>query len=288
MVQIAVAQRPRCPTDLADRSASAGPPTVVPGPARPATPGWTSRRRSRPPACPPDRPAETGAGGHAPAPPLPPLRAAMSALASGRRVQGRSAIMIGGAERNSNSPVPKPRRRSSAGSRMGRYRVEEDMERSRSGRGGSRTTPSPLARRPGGTGRPGRRRWTDPPRTILTMAESQMAWAASRPQRSRAWASDWRTAMVVMPDAAAFGHERRQRGERVVGGLVEDQRQAAGRGAAPGERGRQPAGRRRRRLRSARRPGGGRPTPRWPCPAGTACPAWRRNAGGSNSRPAPG
>ena len=36
------------------------------------------------------------------------------------------------------------------------------------------------------------------------MAESQMAWAASRPHRSRAWASDWSTVTVVMPVPPPF------------------------------------------------------------------------------------
>ena len=40
----------------------------------------------------------------------------------------------------------------------------------------------------------------DPPRMILEVAESQMAWAWSLPHRSRAWAKDCNTATVVMPE----------------------------------------------------------------------------------------
>jgi branched-chain amino acid transport system permease protein len=89
--------------------------------------------------------------------------------------------MIGGAERSSNKPVPIGRRRISEGSKIGRYRVEVDMERPALGAPTvserSVTGRSPISREMSARSSA----LADPPRTTLTIAESQIAPAASRP-----------------------------------------------------------------------------------------------------------
>ena len=104
VVQVTVAEVPRAAADLADRLSP-----VRGGPAVPTRAGQ--------------------GGAHAWAPASHASRAACSAGASGRAVQGRRSMIIGAAERNSNRAVPNRKRRSSEASSTGRYRTDEDTER---------------------------------------------------------------------------------------------------------------------------------------------------------------
>lgn len=70
---------------------------------------------------------------------------------------------------------------------------------------GNMSNPVPAPRRPNSDGRRGDRSAKSsasavPPSTSLTVAASQIPWAASLPRRSLDRAGDGQTAMVVIPD----------------------------------------------------------------------------------------
>ena len=97
--------------------------------------------------------------------------------------------MIGRADRNSTSPWPGVIERMADGARMARSRVDAETARAATRLSGLAVlTFGAVADEAGDVGQAPAS--PPPPRTIFTMAESQMPWACSWPQRCRAWARD--------------------------------------------------------------------------------------------------